>query len=403
MTSLGTMWEIARREIRERGRSKAYLLTSLITLLLVIGIIVVPTFIGREADEHTVGSIGEGNAEIVQAAEQIGNAAVEPGDDPNVVIEIVVFEDRETANAALESGEIDVLLVDGEEMVTEGGTGFFGSSLARLLQRGAATVELEKLVAESGEAATEVIDVMTSDPLELSSLSGEDPSDETGTIIAYVGLMLLYVAILLYGTWILTGVTEEKTNRVVEVLLSSVKPWQLLAGKIMGIGLLGIGQFGLTIVVAAVAIQITGAFDLPELPIEGVINLLVWFVLGFLLYAVIFGAAGSLASRMEDAQTAALPVTALAVIGFFVSITSLDNPDGLLATVGTFVPLTAPFVVPVRAALGSIEVWEYVLAVLITIGTIVGMVFVAGRVYAGGILQFGGKIKLRDAWRSAGQ
>jgi len=129
---------------------------------------------------------------------------------------------------------------------------------------------------------------------------------------------------------------------------------------------------------------------MPELPIEGVVNLVIWFVLGFLLYAVIFGAAGSLASRMEDAQTAAMPVTVLAVVGFFVSISSLDN-------------LTAPFVVPVRVALDAIAPWEYVLAVLITLASIVALLFIAGRIYAGGLLQFGGKIKIRDAWRSAGQ
>jgi len=403
VTPLRAMWEIARREIRERGKSKAFLLTSLITLLLVAGIIVIPTLIGGGTDEHTVGSVGEGNNAIVEAAEQIANAGDEPDDEATVAIEIVEFQDRDAGEVALESGDIDVLLVDGDEMITEGGSGLLGSSLSRLLQRGAVTVELERLVTESGETATEVIEVMTSDPLELTTLSGEDPSDETGTIIAYFGLLLLYMAILLYGTWILTGVTEEKTNRVVEVLLSSVRPWQLLAGKILGIGLLGLTQFGATIVLAAVAIQVTGALDLPELPIEGVVNLVIWFVLGFLLYAVIFGAAGSLASRMEDAQTAAMPVTVLAVVGFFVSISSLDNPDGLLATVGTFVPLTAPFVVPVRVALDAIAPWEYVLAVLITLASIVALLFIAGRIYAGGLLQFGGKIKIRDAWRSAGQ
>jgi ABC-2 type transport system permease protein len=397
------MWEIARREIRERGKSKAFLLTSLITLLLVVGIIVIPTLIGGGTDEHTVGSVGEDNEAIVEAAEQIANAGDEPDDEPTVAIEIVEFQDRDAGEGALESGDIDVLLVNGEEMIAEGGSGLLGSSLSRLLQRGAVTVELERLVTESGETATEVIEVMTSDPLELTSLSGEDPSDETGTIIAYFGLLLLYMAILLYGTWILTGVTEEKTNRVVEVLLSSVRPWQLLAGKILGIGLLGLTQFGATIVLAAVAIQVTGSLDLPELPIEGIVNLVIWFVLGFLLYAVIFGAAGSLASRMEDAQTAAMPVTVLAVVGFFVSISSLDDPDGLLATVGTFVPLTAPFVVPVRVALDAIAPWEYVLAVVITLGSIVALLFIAGRIYAGGLLQFGGKIKIRDAWTSAGQ
>jgi ABC-2 type transport system permease protein len=403
VTPLGAIWEIARREIRERGRSKAYLLTSLITLVLVIGIIVVPTFFDSGTDDYTVGSIGPGNAEIITAAEQIGNAGVEPGTEPSVAFETVEFQNRDEGDAALEAGDVDVLLVDGEEVITEENGGFFGSSLINLLQRGAATVELEGLVVESGETATKVIEVMTSDPLEESTLSGEDPVDETEGFIAYAGLLLLYIAILLYGTWILTGVTEEKTNRVVEVLLSSVRPWQLLAGKIIGIGTLGLAQFGLTILVAAVAIQTTGVLDLPELPVGGLINLVVWFVIGFLLYAVLFGAAGSLASRVEDAQTAAMPMTILAVGGFFVSIVALGEPNGVVAVIGTFVPLTAPFVVPVRAALGAIAPWEYVLAVLITLGTVVGMVFVAGRVYAGGLLQFGGKVKIRDAWRSANQ
>jgi len=403
VTPLGAMWEIARREIRERGRSKAYLLTSLITLVLVIGIIVIPTFLGGGTDEYTVGSIGESNAEIVEAAERIGNAGDEPGTEPSVAFETVAFQNLDEGDAALEAGDVDVLLVDGAEVITKENGGFFGSSLINLLQRGAATVELEGLVVESGETATKVIEVMTSGPLEESTLSGEDPTDETEGFIAYAGLLLLYMAILLYGTWILTGVTEEKTNRVVEVLLSSVRPWQLLAGKIIGIGTLGLTQFGLTILVAAAAIQTTGVLDLPELPVAGLVNLVVWFVIGFLLYAVLFGAAGSLASRVEDAQTAAMPMTILAVGGFFVSIVALGEPNGVVAVIGTFVPLTAPFVVPVRAALSAIAPWEYVLAVLITLGTIVAMVFVAGRVYAGGLLQFGGKVKVRDAWRSANQ
>ena len=93
------------------------------------------------------------------------------------------------------------------------------------------------LVAESGQAAADVIEVMTSDPLETTTLSGQEAGDETRGAVAYAGLLLLYLAVLLYGNWMLAGVTEEKSNRVVEVLLSSVKPWQILAGKIIGIGL----------------------------------------------------------------------------------------------------------------------------------------------------------------------
>lgn len=403
MTPLGAVWEIARREIRERGKSKAYLLTSLITLLLVLGLIIIPTFFDGGTEEHNIGSIGEGNAEIIAAAEQIGNVGDEPGTEPSVAFETVVFQNRDAGDAALEAGEVDVLLIDGDEVITQESGGFLGSSLVSLLQRGAATVELERLIVESGDTATKVIELMTSDPLEASTVSGDDPTDETAGIIAYAGLLLLYMAILLYGTWILTGVTEEKTNRVVEVLLSSVRPWQLLAGKILGIGTLGLAQFGLTIFAAVAAIQVTGVLDIPELPLGNVVNLVIWFVIGFLLYAVLFGAAGSLASRAEDAQTSAMPMTILAVGGFFVSIVALGEPNGVVAVIGTFVPLTAPFVVPVRAALGAIATWEYVLTVLITLGTIVTMVFIAGRIYAGGLLQFGGKVKVREAWRSANQ
>ncbi|MGH8914401.1 MAG: ABC transporter permease, partial [Acidimicrobiia bacterium] len=293
-------------------------------------------------------------------------------------------------------------LIDGDEVIVESVGGFGDSELLSLLQQGAASVELEAIVSEEGQAATDVIEVMTSDPLQTTTLSGPEAGDETRGAVAYAGLLLLYMAVLLYGNWMLSGVTEEKSNRVVEVLLSSVKPWQLLAGKIGGIGMLGIAQFAGTIIVAVIAVRSTGTIELPSLDVAAVVSLILWFVLGFLLFAVMYGAAGSLVSRMEDAQNVAFPLSMVAVAGFFVSIAALSDPGGAAAVVGTFVPLTAPFVVPVRAALGSIPAWQYVIAVLLTAGAIVGLIFVAGRIYAGGLLRFGTRVKLRDAWRSAG-
>ena len=402
MSAMGTVWQIAYREIRERGRSKAYLLTTLLTLLLVVGLVVVPGLIGGGTSEYIVGSVGGGNEAIITAAELLGNATDEPGDEASVSIESESFPDRETAEAALEEGELDAVLVDGEEAVVESVGGFGESAVLSLLQQGAASVELEAIVSESGDAAADVIEVMTSDPLETTTLSGQEAGDESRGAVAYAGLLLLYMAVLLYGTWILSGVTEEKSNRVVEVLLSSIKPWQLLAGKIIGIGVLGIAQFAGTIAVAFVALEVTGAFELPSLNAGAVANLIVWFILGFLLFAVMFAAAGSLVSRMEDAQNVALPMSLTAVVGFFVSIAALSDPDGLAAVIGTFIPFTAPFVVPVRAALDAIPVWQYLTAMLLTMATIVGLVFVAGRIYAGGLLRYGGRVKVREAWRSAG-
>ena len=403
MSRLSNVWLVAGREIRERGRSKAFLFSSAAVLVLVAALVVLPGLLSGGTDEYTVGTVGEGNDEIIAGAETLANANDEPDEEPSVSITTVSFGSREEAAVATEAGEVDAVLIDGDEILVESAFGFGDSPLVSLLQQGAASVELRAIVAEGGETAADVIEIMTSDPLETTSISGEDPTDETRGVVAYAGLMLLYIAVLLYGTWILTGVTEEKSNRVVEVLLSSVRPWQLLGGKILGIGFLGLTQFAGTIVVAVTVIRITGAFDLPNLNLGSVVNLVVWFVLGFLLFAVMFGSAGALVSRTEEAQAVAFPMSLTAVAGFFLALATLNDPTGPAAIIGTFIPLTAPFVVPVRAALDAIPAWQYAAAVLLTAGTIVGLTFVGGRIYSGALLRYGGRTKLREAWRSAAE
>lgn len=404
MTGLGALWQVASREITERARSKAYLITTASTVLIVLALIVLPPLFGGGTSESTVGSVGEGNDEIISTAIDLGNANDEPEDPPSVAIEAVQFDDRETAMTALEVGEVDAVLVDGNEVLVEGVSGFGGSSFLNDLQRAAGTVQIQAVVAEQGQQAADIIEILTSDPLEVTTLGGTDAEDsESRTVVAYFGLLLLYLAVLLYGTWILTGVTEEKSNRVVEVLLSSIRPWQILGGKILGIGALAIFQLLATIVVAVVALRVTGAFDLPPIDLISVLNLLLWFVIGFLIFAVLFGAAGSLVSRSEDANTIAMPMSMAAVVGFFVSITALNDPDGPVAVIFTFIPLTAPFVVPVRTALEAIPAWQYVAALVICVASIVALTFIAGRIYAGGLLRYGGRVGVREAWRSASE
>ena len=402
MTGLGTLWKVALREITERARSKAYLITTGLTILIILGLIILPDLFGGGTTERKVGSVGSDNEAIISTAVELGNAGDDPDGPPSIALETVPFDDRETAMAGLESGEVDAVLVDGEEIVVESVGGFAGSSFVDGLQRAAGTVQIQAVVREEGETASNIIEILTSDPLEITTLSRGDPEEsESRTIVAYFGLLLLYLAVLLYGTWILTGVTEEKSNRVVEVLLSSIRPWQILGGKILGIGTLALAQLLGTIVVALVALRVTGAFDLPPIEIGAVLILLLWFVIGFLIFAVLFGAAGSLVSRMEDANTIAMPMSMTAVVGFFVSITALNDPDGIVATVFTFIPLTAPFVVPVRSALEAIPVWQFLVAIVISIAALVLFTVLAGRIYSGGLLRYGSRVRLREAWRSA--
>jgi ABC-2 type transport system permease protein len=403
VTSLGKVRLIAAREIGERGRSKPYLITSGITALVVVALIVLPGLFGEETDRYDIGSVGEGNTEIVETAEILGNVSDEPDDPPSVELTVVTYPTQDAAAGALENGEVDVVLVDGTEIIVEREGGFFGDTgPTQLLQQAAGAIALEQIASENGEAAQDVIDILSSDPLEVTALVATDEEAQSSSIVAYFGLILLYMAIILYGTWILTGVTEEKTNRVIEVMISAVKPWQLLAGKIVGIGVLAIAQFTATIAIAYVAIRAMGTLEIPPISTVGVLNLTLWFLLGFALYSVLFGAAGSLVGRVEDAQSAAMPMTLFSVVGFFAGFAVLDNPDGTVAVVTTLIPFTAPFVVPIRVSLEAIPAWQFGLSVLLTLAAIYVSVRVAGRIYAGGILRSGQKTKLREAWRSAG-
>lgn len=403
MSSFAKVRLIAAREIKERGRSNPYLITSGITALVVIALIVLPGLFSDETENYDIGSVGDGNTEIVETGEVLGNVSDEPDAPPSVELTIVTYQSRGEAEEAVEIGDIDVALIDGTEIIVERAGGFFGDSgPGQLLQQAAGAIALERIASENGEAAQDVIDILSSDPLEVTALVASDDESDSQSVIAYFGLILLYMAIILYGTWTLTGVTEEKTNRVVEVMISAVRPWQLLAGKIVGIGVLAIAQFAGTIVLAYLTIRFLGTFEIPSISVVGLLNLALWFLIGFALYSVLFGAAGSLVGRVEDAQSAAMPLTMFSVIGFFAGFAVLDNPDGAVAVVTTLIPFTAPFVVPIRVSLQAIPAWQFGLSVILTLAAIYFSVRMAGRIYAGGILRSGQKTKLREAWRSAG-
>ena len=395
-----TSWQAIRlvmgREIRERSRSGAFIVSVVLTLLLVAAVLFLPLIFADDDVHYQVGVVGDGNQAVIDSALALANR---PGREVITTVEVVPFSSREEAERAADTQEVDGVLMDGQEIVVRGAGGEAGGALERLLQQGARSVQIESLVASG---AGEVVEILTSEPLEVRSLSGADTDENSErSLIAFGGLMLLYMAVLLYGSLILTGVTEEKTNRVVEVLLAAFEPWQLLAGKVLGIGLLGLSQFVGTVVIAMVGIELTGVVDLPEFPIDSILVLLLWFILGYSFFAVLFGAAGALVSRAEDAQTVVAPISLVAVAGFFIAIQAVSNPTSTLSVVTTFIPATAPFVAPVRFAFQAIPLWQMAVSVALMVLTIAVITRLAGRVYLGGLLRFGSRVKVREAFRSA--
>lgn len=395
-----TSWQAIRlvmgREIRERSRSGAFIVSVVLTLLLVAAVLFLPLIFADDDVHYQVGVVGDGNQAVIDSALALANR---PGREVRTTVEVIPFSSREEAERAADTEEVDGVLMDGREIVVRGAGGEAGGALERLLQQGARSVQIEGLVASG---AGEVVEILTSAPLEVRSLSGADTDENSErSLIAFGGLMLLYMAVLLYGSMILTGVTEEKTNRVVEVLLAAFEPWQLLAGKILGIGLLGLSQFVGTVVIAMVGIELTGIVDLPEFPIDSILILLLWFILGYSFFAVMFGAAGALVSRAEDAQSVVAPISLVAVAGFFIAIQAVNNPTSTLSVVTTFIPPTAPFVAPVRFAFQAIPLWQMAVSVALMALTIAVITRLAGRVYLGGLLRFGSRVKVREAFRSA--
>lgn len=399
LSSAEAVWLVTVREVKERGRTKSYILSAAFALLLLGAAIIIPDLFSRGEVTWKVGALGEGNDSVLQVANTLGRDETDP--ERAFTLDITRYDSRDDAQAALADGDVELVLADGAEILRQGSAGFGGSNAQDVIQRAAAIAELETGPDGGATTAEEVAGALNGDPLPVRTVQGESDSDleMARSLIAYVGMLLLYLAILTYGNWTLMGIAEEKASRVVEVLLSTVKPWQLLAGKILGLGILGLAQFVVTVAWGLLLVRVTGALDLPAIPVDSAVALVVWFVMGYAVYSVMFAAVGALVSRMEDAQSAAFPITMIAVVGFLISFRVLDEPGGTLARIVTFVPLVAPYVVPIRVAFQEIALWEHLLSIAVTLVTIVVLVRVAARVYAHGLLHFGSRLGLRQAYR----
>jgi ABC-2 type transport system permease protein len=396
MTRWRAIYLVARREIVERGRSRAFLISLALTVAFLAAGIFLPTIIG-DGDADTLGVVGTPPPTFDDTL-----MAIAQGADIEVVVEPV--SDVATGEAGLEDGSFDGLLVVGsdgtsaEYVVKERDNGAFGQVVGQAWSISAA----RQVLTEAGVDAA--VFQAASQPPSLRELEPSDPNRDTAFIFANVGVIILFIAIFTFGTWVLTGVVEEKQSRVVEVVLATVQPRDLLIGKVAGIGLLGLVQLVIIVVIGLSLGTITGRFTLPPTTGAAVAMLLLWFAIGYVFYSTALAVLGALASRMEEASNASSPVSILASLSYvFALLVAVQDPDGVAARIATFLPPVSPMIVPLRAALGAIEPWEIGLAVVVNLAVIWLLLEFGGRVYSGAVLQTAGRIKLRDAWRASNQ
>jgi ABC-2 type transport system permease protein len=193
-------------------------------------------------------------------------------------------------------------------------------------------------------------------------------------------------------------VVEEKSSRVVEVLLATVRASHLLRGKIVGIGLLGLCQLLLIGAVGLTTAMLVGSLSFPAGATGAIALVVTWFVLGYFFYAALFAVAGSIVSRQEDLQSTMTPLTILIVASFFVGIAAAGDPSTTLATVASLLPFSAPLVMPTRIVLGEAPPWQIVLSVAISVGATLALIPVATRIYERAVLR-PGRVRLRQVLR----
>jgi len=388
MTTWRQTWLVARREIRERSRTKAFLLSVILTVIAVASLIVLPAVLGGGSGARHVGLTGTIPAGLSSKIESQGRAV-------GITVHIQRYANVTAAEKAVRDKHIDVLVADARQLEWPGTT---DAKLQAVITVAIQLDTVQNRAAAAGispEALSSLLAPAQVKNVELGAAPGRSPDDQGA---AQLITILLLMSIATFGGLVLNGVVEEKTSRVVEVLLTRISARNLLAGKIGGIGLLGLAQIVLAGIAALIATTTVSSVNLPSVRATVVAWVIVWFVLGYAIHATAFGALGSLASRAEDAQSATGPVTVALIVGYLISLAAMGSPSTAWATVVSVFPLTAPLAMPGRIAMGAAPWWQPALAVVLTVATITALVHIGGRLYVRGILHSGATLSLRDAW-----
>lgn len=388
---------IARREIRARLLAKSTIISLVIMLLvLVVGISVLSYFLDREEADTAA--------------------------DLSVAIEdsVTDLEPQLSAAATMMGTTIDIETTDaaaGRDALDEDLDGYLSGTPEQpeLLVQDMPDEQLVQLVTAATQdyVLTEQVTALGGDPAaveqalaqsapQVSSVTAED-NDQFGPqyLVAIVALALLFIALVSTGSLIAMGVVEEKTSRVVEILLATIRPAELLAGKILGIGTVGLIQVLALGGAAFATMGVTGLMDGMQVDLGlAMLMLVVWFLLGFAVYSLLFGGFAALVSRQEEIGAVTTPLLFLMLVPFYLSMFLVTNDaDSTVVEVLSQVPFFSPFMMPMRTVYGAVQTWELLLAVAIALATIPLLVWLAGRVYRRGVLHTGGRMKLTDALR----
>ena len=430
------VWAVIRREVVERVRTRAFILSTLLFPLLMGVLVVLPAFLmGRTSGTRSVALVDAtsddlgSRIEAVMQGERIGQR---PGALPRYRVQRFPALGRATlvrdslvpytGLSRRRAGGWDGILVVTDSTTPNGRADYYGANVASFrdmqeLERTMRPLVIAKRLQGIGVDLETVMKSVQGIDLATTKVSNGRLTGESGAstfALAYAMGFILYFALLLLGTQVMTSIIEEKTTRIVEVLASSLTPFQMMLGKVVGVGLVALIQLGIWASIAAYlgshqaeVMQLFGvapgagqpAFALPAMPAELLVVFFLFFALGFLLYAAAYAAVGAMCSTVQDSQQLQMPVMLFVLAGFFSTFALMRDPNGTAAQVLSFVPMLAPFAVPLRYSISPISPLELAGSIAVTVLGMLLIVWLASRIYRVGILSYGKKATLRDMVR----
>ncbi len=416
---------VAKNEFMKRVKTRWFVFTTLLGPIVLVGFFTVIGFATTSAIEG-----GESTIVVLDQTERIAGSLSDPEGDLTFTISDA---DEETLRQQVLDGEysgylvLPAGLVDGEGSAryysTEGGgVSSFNFDLRNIIRNTVRTLRLE-----DQKVSNEVFEIINAGvPLDTIKLS--DEGEEQGSSAAYAivgGIMgfLIYISMLVYGSVVMQGVIQEKMNRVVEVIVSSVRPFQLLMGKVLGIGAMGLVQMTFWAGLIAAGTMGSGAiislfvdpanmdlpdtatqteildavgFQVPDLGPEVFVFFVIYFLLGYLLFSTLFAGIGSAVEQQQGAQSLMLPIMMPIIISIVFLQAVIEAPNSGLSVALSLIPFTSPIPMVVRVAMIDVPIWQLGLSLLLLTGTFVGAVWVSSRIYRVGILSYGKKPSLRE-------
>ena len=422
---------IIKREYLVRVRTRAFMIGTIISPLLMLALITLPIFFATRgggdrrvtvldqtgdpdmfaAIKRSLEARGEGDDELNRRDPGVGRTnytlaqrVVAPSEDLQAVelqYQQQAARDPNLTYLVLRPGSAEPLEV---EYFAKNTSDFSIGTLERAINDAVSTLRLKRAGLNTAQIAayTKRIEMKRN---KITSSGGVEEGGRADFVVAFIMLFFIYMTVLLYGLAVMRGVIEEKQSRIVEVLVSSVRPTQMMLGKVIGIGMVALTQVGvwalsaLLLTTFGVSVFASRGLTMPNVPISLLIYFVVYFVLGYFLFATLYALVGSIVSSEDEAQQAQIPVTILLIVPMMIFNMIMANPTSNASIVLSMIPFFAPTLMVMRIAVVNPPLWQILLSMLIMAASILGCVWVAARIYRVGILMYGKRPSIAELGR----